>query len=140
MAGPVMVGVDSSETALVAARRAAGLARSLGLPLHVVSAYEAGPVEVVEIGSDTFTMGSDSTAHSVAERVASTVRWDGGEVTAAAVEGKPADALVHEAERVGAELLVVGNRRMQGVARVLGSVANSVSHHSPCDVYIVKTT
>ena len=29
---------------------------------------------------------------------------------------------------------------MQGLARVLGSVANSVAHGAPCDVYIVKTT
>jgi nucleotide-binding universal stress UspA family protein len=35
---------------------------------------------------------------------------------------------------------VLGNRRMQGAGRILGSVANSVAHHAPCDVYVVKTT
>ena len=34
---------------------------------------------------------------------------------------------------------MVGNRRMQGLGRVLGSVANSVAHNAPCDVYIAKT-
>ena len=38
-----------------------------------------------------------------------------------------------------AELIVVGNRRTQGIGRVLGSVAVSVAAHAPCDVYIVKT-
>ena len=28
---------------------------------------------------------------------------------------------------------------MQGVGGVLGSVANSVAHIAPCDVYIAKT-
>ena len=54
--------------------------------------------------------------------------------------GKPTEVLIGEAERLGASLIVVGNRRMQGLGRVLGSVANSVAHNAPCDVYIVKTT
>jgi nucleotide-binding universal stress UspA family protein len=37
-------------------------------------------------------------------------------------------------------MIVVGNRRMQGLGRLLGSVANDVAHHAPCDVHIVKTT
>jgi nucleotide-binding universal stress UspA family protein len=28
---------------------------------------------------------------------------------------------------------------MSGIGRVLGSVANSVAHNAPCDVYIAKT-
>jgi nucleotide-binding universal stress UspA family protein len=36
-------------------------------------------------------------------------------------------------------MIVVGNRRMHGIGRVLGSVANSVAHNAPCDVYIAKT-
>ncbi len=53
--------------------------------------------------------------------------------------GKPADALVHVAKEIGADLIVVGNRRVQGISRLLGSVATDVAHHAPCDVYIVKT-
>jgi nucleotide-binding universal stress UspA family protein len=60
-------------------------------------------------------------------------------VTYAAARGKPAEALVDEAARSGAQLIVVGNRRMHGLGRVLGSVANSVAHNAPCDVYIAKT-
>ncbi|WP_281445477.1 universal stress protein, partial [Paenarthrobacter nicotinovorans] len=48
-------------------------------------------------------------------------------------------ALVNEAEMQDARLIVVGNRRMQGLGRVLGSVANTVAHTAPCDVYIAKT-
>ena len=38
-----------------------------------------------------------------------------------------------------ADLIVVGNVRMQGFGRVLGSVGNDVLSHAPCSVLIVKT-
>lgn len=38
-----------------------------------------------------------------------------------------------------ARIIVVGNRRMRSIGRVLGSVAISVAHHAPCDVYIANT-
>ena len=44
-----------------------------------------------------------------------------------------------EHERVGADMIVVGNRRMQGVQRILGAVANDIAHHAQCDVLVVKT-
>jgi nucleotide-binding universal stress UspA family protein len=36
-----------------------------------------------------------------------------------------------EAARVEAGMLVVGDRRLPGIGRVLGSVANSVAHNAP---------
>jgi nucleotide-binding universal stress UspA family protein len=50
-----------------------------------------------------------------------------------------ADALLHVAEAVDADLIVVGNRGMTGLGRVLGSVPNTVAHHAPCAVLIVPT-
>lgn len=44
-----------------------------------------------------------------------------------------------EASRVEADIIVVGNRRRRGIGRVLGSIANSVAHNAPCDVYIANT-
>lgn len=61
-------------------------------------------------------------------------------ITTSAVPGKPADAIIAEAERLDADVIVVGSVHMQGLRRALGSVANGVSHHAPCSVYIAKTT
>ncbi len=41
---------------------------------------------------------------------------------------------------VGADLIVVGNKRMQGAGRVLGSVPNDVARTAACAVLIAKTT
>jgi nucleotide-binding universal stress UspA family protein len=51
-----------------------------------------------------------------------------------------ADALLDVAERVGAEMIVVGNKGMHGTRRLLiGSVPNTVSHRARCNVLIVAT-
>ena len=54
--------------------------------------------------------------------------------------GEPAEALIELAEKLHADLVVVGNRGMSGMKRfVLGSVPNRVSHKCPCSVLIVNT-
>jgi len=53
--------------------------------------------------------------------------------------GSPAEVLCDMAAHLQADLLVVGNRGMQGGRRFLGSVPNTVSHHAPCSVLIVDT-
>jgi len=45
-----------------------------------------------------------------------------------------------EATRLEARTIVVGNRRVQGVTRVLGSIAADVTKHAPCDVLIANST
>jgi nucleotide-binding universal stress UspA family protein len=56
-------------------------------------------------------------------------------------EGDPADAILDVAEENDADLVMVGNKGMTGARRfLLGSVPNKISHHAPCDVWIVKTT
>lgn len=139
MTGIIVVGVDGSETALRAAQTARELAASVGATLHVVSAFDSDRTEVFGSGSDQWIVSDAGNAEKVARTVADSLRQPGTNVTYAAARGKPAEALIREAERTSARMIVVGNRRMQGLGRVLGSVANSVAHNAPCDVYIAKT-
>ncbi|GAA2199815.1 universal stress protein [Sinomonas flava] len=139
MTGPIIVGVDGSITAEKAAEAARDLARALDAPLHVMCAFEKDRTEVMGSGSDTWIMSDAETAVGIAKNVALGLEAPGLTVTYSAGRGKPAEALVAEAERLAAHMIVVGNRRMQGLGRVLGSVASSVAHNAPCDVYIVKT-
>ena len=134
-----VIGTDGSETAARAANRAGELARQTKATVHVVCAYAKGAAETVGVGSDVFVVSNLSSAEQIAEQQAATFRAQGVEATAAVVDDKPAAALIAEAERLEAELIIVGNRRMQGISRLLGSVANEVAHHAPCDVLIVKT-
>lgn len=140
IANIIVVGVDGSETADRAATRAAQLAADTGARLHVVTAFDDATVEEVTVGTDRWVISSTDKALQTADSVATRLRSITSDITTAAAEGKPAEVLIDEAGRLDARLIVVGNRRMQGLGRVLGSVANTVAHHAPCDVYIVKTT
>ena len=56
-------------------------------------------------------------------------------------EGDPADAILDVAEEHKADVVLVGSKGMTGAKRfLLGSVPNKISHHAPCDVWIVRTT
>ena len=135
-----VIGTDGSETAARAAKRAGELALATGAKVHVVCAYsKGGGATTIRVGSDEFSASSLTAAEQVAEQQAATFRAQGVEATSSALDDKPADALISEAERLEAELIIVGNRRMQGVSRLLGSVANEVAHNAPCDVLVVKT-
>jgi nucleotide-binding universal stress UspA family protein len=138
MAGIIVVGVDGSATAKKAAKSAKDLAAALGASLHVVSAFDSDRTEVFGSGSDRWIVSDADAAEQVARTVAESL---GREITVtySAARGRPADALIKEALRVDARMIVVGNRRMHGIGRVLGSVANSVAHSAPCDVYIANT-
>jgi nucleotide-binding universal stress UspA family protein len=134
-----VVGTDGSETAAKAADRAGELAQATGATVHVVCAYTNRGTTTVGLGSDTFFISALTDAEDVAQKQASALRARGVEVTVAALDGKPAATILDEAKRVNADLIVVGNRRMQGVQRLLGAVANDVVHHADCDVLVVKT-
>jgi nucleotide-binding universal stress UspA family protein len=137
MAGVVVVGVDASQSARKAAETARDLAKALGASLHVVTAFDTENAETFGSGSDAVRISNADSAEIVANELGTSAQ--GLEVTHSAARGKPADALIKEAMRLDARLIVVGNRRMRGIGRLLGSVANSVAHNAPCDVYIANT-
>jgi nucleotide-binding universal stress UspA family protein len=63
----------------------------------------------------------------------------GRDAQVVAVLGAPADVLVEEAEKRGADLIVVGRRGLSGAERlVMGSVSSKVARTAPCSVLIVR--
>ena len=143
----IVVGTDGSESAAEAVRQAVELAGLTGARLDVVSAYE--PVTNRRVESEVAQAPGD-VAHEFGPREEATFALDsavgaataaGVEVTPHAMDGDPADAILDVAEKVGADLIMVGNKGMTGARRfLLGSVPNKVSHHSPCSVIIARTT
>lgn len=57
-----------------------------------------------------------------------------------AIEGSPKQMIVEEAERWGADLIVMGSRGLGAWNRLLlGSVSSGVVHHAKCSVEIVRS-
>lgn len=141
MTKTLVCGVDNSPASAVAARKAAELALALGAHLHLVSAYGKVDAETVDLGTKKFVVSNEMEA----ERITGALTVDlhrefpGLEITPWSGPGRPGEALVRAAEKLDADLIVVGNKRVQGIARVLGSIARDVAAHAPCDVYVAHT-
>ena len=135
----IIVGVDGSPRADVAARRAAELAVRLGQPLHIVMAVpKIAPIDAYTAMPETWHAEAVEAAKEIVASLAGDVT-NCPAVTHAVVTEKPARALCSEASRLHASTIVVGNKRVQGAGRVLGSVASEVLRHAPCEVLIVST-
>lgn len=137
----VITGVDGSETAAAAARTAAELTQAYGGRLHVLSAYGKYKADTFSSGEEEIVFTTVKDAERTAESTVAELRRDfpAITITSAPSEGKPGEALVKAAERLDAHLIVVGNRRVQGPGRLLGSVARDVAAHASCDVYVAYT-
>ena len=60
-------------------------------------------------------------------------------ISCAVIEGTPREVIVDEADRWGADLIVMGSRGLSAWSRLLlGSVSNAVVHHAKCSVEIVR--
>lgn len=136
---PLVVGFVNTDTAQQALRQAADLARGLGAPLHVVTALDDPTVEEFDAHGESFHIDDYRAAEDIVHAFLQTI-GDAPDYTVAVLAGKPADALLAEAERLDAAMIIVGNVRMQGPGRFLGSVGSKVVHHAPCNVLIVRTT
>lgn len=141
MANVIITGVDGSETAIAAAQQAADVARAFESSLHVVSAYGPGETRTLSDGAERVIINLRDKAERIAAEAVTALgqEFPDLEVTASIGSGNPAEVLVNEAERLAARLIVVGNKRVQGPARILGSVARSVAANATCDVYIANT-
>jgi nucleotide-binding universal stress UspA family protein len=140
----IVVGTDGSERATVAVNEAFALAKMAGATVHAVHAVHpaiaAGFHDAVgtQVEIDRLRQAAEAIRERVlaeAERLGVSIKIHNPGSNDAA------EALIRIAEEVNADLVVVGNRGMSGVARfVLGSVPNKVAHHCPCSVLIVNTS
>ena len=134
----ILVGADSSETAARAVSTAVELAKALGSTLHVVTAYRPQSVRVDKLPDEYMDKVTDP-ADLLLEKLREGIAKEGVEARYHPAAGDAADSIVRVADQVGADLIVVGNKGMRGVRRVLGSVPNSVAHQANCSVLIVDT-
>ncbi len=140
----IVVGTDGSATAAKAVTHAATLAALTGAQLHVAMVAPRIPVLVAPdmvVASNEWGEASEQSTKLGLEAAAALAAEAGVEATTHALTGDAADALLSLCEHVDADLLVIGNRGMQGARRfLLGSVSSRCAHHAECSVLIVQTT
>ena len=136
----ILVGADPSENSRRAIEWAAELAADLGAEAVAVHVYE--PMEhLAEIGPDT-------SFAEVKDRLVETLRevWDEPfvrrdvPVSCQVVEGAPHEALLAVARETGADLVVVGARRLGPVKRLaLGSTSARLLRDAHLPVTVIHS-
>jgi nucleotide-binding universal stress UspA family protein len=143
----IVTGTDGSETATEAVRTATNLAATCAATLHIVcvmgtGAPLGGSYEPIPLPTPADWFKTVQAESNTILQTAGEIAKDAGvEYKLHQGEGDPAGTILRIAEELDADLIVVGNRGMKGIARfVLGSVPNTIAHHAPCSVMIVRTT
>lgn len=135
----IVVGTDLGPRSKGAVEMAAQLAEATGATLHLTYACPPAPAapmpEVTMPDMRDALKGADQELNAMA----SDLRRRGVATEIHSCISSAADALCRVAETVEADCIVVGNKRMQGKGRLLGSVPNKVAHHAPCSVLIART-
>ncbi|MFE9746702.1 universal stress protein [Saccharothrix saharensis] len=139
MSGPIVVGVDGSQSALTAVRWAAEEAARHRVPLALVHAYllpKRGYPDVVVTSSQVRAAFEDQ-GRQWLETAAASVRDLVPDVGTSVVAAQPAAAMIAASE--GARLVVLGSRGLGGfLGMVVGSVAVAVATHGRSPVAVVR--
>ena len=120
-------------------QRATKLAKQFGAKLSIVHAIEHissyGAAYGVAIGAEIEEM--------LLENATKEIRKFGTAIKVPEADqilkfGPAKLVILEEAERIGADLIIVGSHGRHGVRLLLGSTANAVLHSTTCDVLAVR--
>jgi nucleotide-binding universal stress UspA family protein len=156
----IVVGTDGSASSLRAVDRAAALAALDSAKLIVASAHlpteEKGgwsrppsPDRVTDPraadalgGEGSYKVHGSAPIYAILREAHARAEAAGAhDIEERPIVGAPVDALVHLAEEVNADLIVVGDVGLDTVAgRLLGSVPATVARRAKIDILIVHTT
>lgn len=150
----VLVGTDGSDSSMRAVDRAAEIAAAVGAKLIVATAYtphgETRGGWAVPPGippnpdpkGEGYQQTGNAPIYAILREARDRAKATGAkDIEERPIVGDAVHALVDLAEKVHADLLVVGNVGLNSIAgRLLGSVPASVSHKAKTDVLIVHTT
>ena len=146
----ILVPHDGEQMSDTAMMQAAELAKALAADIEIL--YVIDNVEI----PPTIVLGND---HLLIQRAKASIarelekKWnnfasgklklllnDKVKASTAVRRGDPAEETVKYSKEIGADLIVIGSRRLKGASMImvaLGSVARKVSEHASCPVMII---
>jgi len=135
----ILVGVDFSAHSVRAVRRALDLAHRHGGHVNLVHAVEHvayyeqdyGPVTAPELDLELMESAKGRMQQLIGE-------LDAGDLPSKVLFGSPKSVILSQAQALHSDLIVLGTHGHRGIARLLGSTANAVSHNARCDVLTVR--
>ena len=133
----VLLATDGLESSALASRAAVDLAKGGGAELHVVHVWHTVPSPHYD---HLIRSGLEDAGRERLDEQVRRIEEEGGTVAEAHLrEGRAVEAIVEQAEEIGAGLVIVGSRGMGRLGRlVMGSVSSGLAHRSPRPVLIVR--
>ncbi len=139
----ILLATDGSPHAELAALKAVDLAKSTKARLHVVAVGRTFPAAVYDVYTEAGREDLRREAQEVLDQQVRKIEEAGGTVAIAHLKmnERRDEAIVHLAEDIDADLIVIGSRGFGGLRRaLLGNVADSVVRHAHCPVLVVRPT
>lgn len=135
----ILVPIDFSANAEHALDYACALAQKLGSTVHLVHAI-ASPPSALQVALTEDILENLVKEHREELDKLAQARRGVASFGAATVEvGDPRDTIVEAAQKLGADLIVMGTHGRRGLSRVvMGSVAEDVIRRAPCPVLTVR--
>lgn len=140
----LLVAVDLAESTETVVKKAEELAQRLSAAVWLLHAAEpepdfvglgVGPQHVRDNLSKTFHQ-----EHARLQSMSADLRNKGIDATALLVQGATAETILNEAEKLQADIIVLGSHgRSPAQQIILGSVSAGVLHKAGCPVLIVPT-
>jgi nucleotide-binding universal stress UspA family protein len=134
----ILVGYDGSASGRKAFDAALELAAKHGAELYVLSVVR--PLEVSDdVETEAVIENSRQYHRHMLAELKSSIAAKGVKTHFEVAVGHPAEQIIYDADRHGADLIVVGDRGRSKLARiVLGSVSKQVVQHAERAVLVVR--
>lgn len=145
----ILVATDGSKHAEAVIEQLGTLNVSAADEVHIVSIVDMAVPLAVDMyagylaSTKEIEKGMRENAEKVVEasleRVRELLSSTGAAVEGRVLTGSPESRIVETAEEIGADLIIVGSHGYNRWERLLlGSVSDSVVHHAPCSVLVVR--
>ena len=137
----ILLAVDFSEQGGYVAGKARSLAYRYQAKLSIIHVLDNIPMPDTNYGT-VIPLGQDSSYDLLEAEKAKLMRLgDQLNVDLAnrwMVWGVPKQEIIHIADQIQVDLIIVGSHSRHGLAFLLGSTANAVLHYAKCDVMAIR--
>ena len=140
----ILVCIDFSDSTEKVVSNSEKLAKSVSAKLWILHVaepepdfvgYDVGPQYIRDSLAEQFHQ-----EHRLAQEIAEKMREKGLEATALLIQGPTAEVILETAEKVEADIIVIGTHGKGAVYHLLvGSVSEAVIHKAECPIFVVPT-
>lgn len=136
----ILVALDGSGGSQTALRRAILLARDTETPLHALAVEDDLPRYAATVSeTEAARAEKDAFFGQIMDEARALAVEMGVAFESEVLVGHVAQSIVQRAQQLGADLIVLGHSGHSSVwGNLLGSTADKVARHAPCDVLIVR--